>query len=44
MEGDAKNTIAAYREAGVHRLIHILQNPPPNTWEKQVDDIAHAWL
>jgi probable F420-dependent oxidoreductase len=44
MEGDAKNTIAAYREVGVQRLIHILQDPSPKAWEKQVDDIAQAWL
>ena len=44
MEGDAKNTIAAYREVGVHRLIHILQDPSPAVWQKQVDDLAHVWL
>jgi probable F420-dependent oxidoreductase len=44
MEGDAKQTVAAYREAGAHRLIHILQEPAPKVWEKQVDEIAKAWL
>jgi probable F420-dependent oxidoreductase len=44
IEGDAKNTIAAYREAGAHRLIQILMDPAPSSWEKQVEDLAKAWL
>ncbi|MGA2409570.1 MAG: LLM class F420-dependent oxidoreductase [Candidatus Binataceae bacterium] len=43
-EGNPKQTIAAYREAGAHRLIHILQVPSLDSWEKQLDDLAQAWL
>jgi hypothetical protein len=33
-----------YQEAGAHRLIFLIQSPQPTTWEKELTDLAKAWI
>jgi hypothetical protein len=33
-----------YQEAGAHQFIFILDSPAPDTWERQLSDLATAWL
>jgi probable F420-dependent oxidoreductase len=44
VDGDPRRTREQYREAGAHRLIFILQSPEPKKWEKQLTDLAKAWV
>jgi probable F420-dependent oxidoreductase len=43
-EGDPKRLLKEYREAGAHRLIFILNEPAPSVWERQLSDLAKAWI
>jgi probable F420-dependent oxidoreductase len=42
--GDPKRLREQYREAGAHRLIFLVDSPAPDTCEKQLNDLASAWL
>jgi probable F420-dependent oxidoreductase len=43
-EGDPKRLLNEYRDAGAHRLIFILNEPAPAVWERQLNDLAKAWI
>jgi len=42
--GDVKRTIAAYEEAGVHRLILFPEKLGPSEYERDLDTMAKAWV
>jgi probable F420-dependent oxidoreductase len=42
--GDTRRIREQYREAGAHRLVFLVDSPQPKTWEKQLDDLAKAWI
>jgi probable F420-dependent oxidoreductase len=42
--GDPKRLREQYREAGAHRLVFLIDSPAPSTCEKQLNDLASAWL
>jgi hypothetical protein len=44
VDGDPRRVRERYQEAGVHRLIFLVQSPQPNTWEKELTDLAKAWV
>jgi probable F420-dependent oxidoreductase len=44
VNGDPRRLREQYREVGAHRLIFILDSPTPDTWEKQLQDLARAWI
>jgi len=44
MQGDAKRTIANYREVGVHRLILFPQKLGPNEYERELETMAKEWV
>ncbi len=43
-DGDPKRIREQYREVGAHRLIFILNEPAPTVWERQLSDLAKAWI
>jgi hypothetical protein len=44
VEGEPRRVSEQYREAGAHRLIFILDSPTPDRWERQLTDLAKAWV
>jgi probable F420-dependent oxidoreductase len=42
--GDVKRTIAAYEEAGAHRLILFPEKLGPSEYQRDLDTIAKAWV
>jgi len=44
VEGDTKGTREAYRKAGAHRLVLIIDNPRRESYERQLGDLAQAWI
>jgi probable F420-dependent oxidoreductase len=44
VEGEPRRVREQYREAGAHRLIFILDSPTPDRWERQLTDLAKAWV
>lgn len=44
VDGEPRRVREQYREAGAHRLIFVLDSPRPETWEKQLTDLAKAWI
>ncbi|HEX3409801.1 MAG TPA: LLM class F420-dependent oxidoreductase [Candidatus Binataceae bacterium] len=42
--GDPKRTIAAYQEAGAHRLILFPEKLGPNEYQRDLETIAKAWV
>ncbi len=42
--GDVKRTIAAYAEAGAHRLILFPEKLAPNEYERELETMAKAWV
>jgi probable F420-dependent oxidoreductase len=44
VNGDPKRARAQYREAGAHRLVFLVDSPQPDTYRKQLEDLARAWL
>jgi probable F420-dependent oxidoreductase len=42
--GDPKRTIAAYEEAGVHRLILFPEKLGPNDYRRALETMAKAWV
>ncbi|MGH8012437.1 MAG: LLM class F420-dependent oxidoreductase [Candidatus Binataceae bacterium] len=44
VNGDPKRVLADYREAGAHRLIFIAQNPMPNSYDKELEDLARQFV
>jgi probable F420-dependent oxidoreductase len=43
-DGDPKRVRENYREAGAHRLIFLNDAPMPTTCERQLEDLARAWI
>jgi hypothetical protein len=43
-DGDPKRIREQYREAGVHRLVFVNDSPMPATCERQLEDLAKAWI
>jgi len=43
-QGDAKRTIANYREVGAHRLIVFPENLAPNNYQHELDALAREWV
>jgi Luciferase-like monooxygenase len=43
-DGDPKRVREHYREAGVHRLVFINDSPMPATCERQLEELAKAWI
>jgi hypothetical protein len=44
VEGEPRRVREQYQEAGAHQLIFILDSPGPDTWERQLTDLAKTWL
>ena len=44
VNGDPKRAREQYREAGAHRLVFLVDSPQPDTYRKQLEDLARAWL
>jgi probable F420-dependent oxidoreductase len=44
VDGDPKKVLADYREAGAHRLIFIAQDPRPETYERELQELAHKFV
>jgi len=44
VDGEPKRVREQYREAGAHRLIFVLDSPAPDKWERQLTDLAKAWI
>jgi probable F420-dependent oxidoreductase len=44
VDGDPKRVSAQYREAGAHRLVFINDAPKPATCERQLEELAKAWI
>jgi probable F420-dependent oxidoreductase len=44
VEGEPRRVRERYREAGAHRLVFVLDAPSPQTWERQLTDLARAWI
>ncbi len=44
VDGEPKRIREQYREVGAHRLIFILNEPAPAVWERQLSDLAKAWI
>jgi probable F420-dependent oxidoreductase len=42
--GDVKRTVAAYEEAGTHRLILLPEKLGPNEYERELETLANAWI
>jgi probable F420-dependent oxidoreductase len=44
VKSDPKKLREQYRETGVHRLVFLLDAPLPGTYEKQLENLAKAWV
>jgi len=44
VDGEPKRVCDRYHEAGAHHLIFLIDSPTPDTWERQLTDLAKAWL
>jgi probable F420-dependent oxidoreductase len=44
IKGEPKRVRDEYAKAGAHRLIFILDSPAPNTYEKQLEELARGWV
>jgi alkanesulfonate monooxygenase SsuD/methylene tetrahydromethanopterin reductase-like flavin-dependent oxidoreductase (luciferase family) len=44
VNGEPKRVRERYREAGAHRLIFLLDSPTPQVYERQLEDLAKAWI
>src|SRR5271163_879465 len=44
VDGEPRQVREQYQEAGAHRLIFILDSPTPDRWERQLTDLAKAWI
>jgi probable F420-dependent oxidoreductase len=44
VSGDPKRVRDQYREAGAHRLVFLVDSPKPDTCQKQLEDLARAWV
>lgn len=44
VERDPKRLRDQYCEAGAHRLIFVMNEPTPSTWERQLSEIAQAGI
>jgi len=44
VDGDPRGVRERYREAGAHRLIFAVDAPNRDTWERQLNDLAAAWI
>jgi hypothetical protein len=44
VSGEPSQVSEQYQEAGAHQLIFILDSPAPDTWERQLTDLAQKWL
>jgi probable F420-dependent oxidoreductase len=42
--GDPKRVREHYREAGAHRLVFLNDSPMPATCERQLEELAKAWI
>jgi probable F420-dependent oxidoreductase len=42
-DGDPRRIRERYREAGAHRLVFILDQPAPASFERQLTELAKAW-
>lgn len=43
-DSEPRQVCERYRQAGAHELIFILEAPKPDTWERQLTDLAKAWI
>jgi probable F420-dependent oxidoreductase len=44
IDGETRRVRERYREAGAHRLIFLLDSPQPESWERQLTELANAWV
>jgi hypothetical protein len=44
VDGEPRRVRGQYQEAGAHQLIFILDSPAPDTWERQLTELAKTWL
>jgi len=44
VSGDPKRVRDQYREAGAHRLVFLVDSPKPDTCQKQLEELARAWV
>jgi hypothetical protein len=44
VDGEPRRVREQYHEAGAHQLIFILDSLAPDTWERQLTDLAKTWL
>jgi probable F420-dependent oxidoreductase len=43
-DGDPKSVREHYREAGAHRLVFLCESPMPATCERELEELAKAWI
>src|SRR5712691_11009385 len=43
-DGDPQRVLEQYREAGAHRLVFLNDSPMPATCERQLEELAKAWI
>jgi alkanesulfonate monooxygenase SsuD/methylene tetrahydromethanopterin reductase-like flavin-dependent oxidoreductase (luciferase family) len=43
-DGDPKRIRQQYHEAGAHRLVFLNDSPMPATCERQLEELAKAWI
>ena len=44
VDGEPKRVIEQYAEAGANQLIFLIDSPAPDSWERQLTDLAKAWV
>ncbi len=44
LDGEPRRVKENYREAGADRLIFLLDSPEPHNWERQLNELASAWI
>jgi probable F420-dependent oxidoreductase len=44
VNGEPSQVRKQYQEAGAHQLIFIIDSPSPDTWERQLTDLAKKWV
>jgi probable F420-dependent oxidoreductase len=44
VEDEPRRVREQYQEAGAHRLVFALDAPSPDSWERQLTDLAQAWI
>jgi len=44
ISGEPRRVREQYQQAGAHQLIFVIDSPAPHTWERQLTDLAQAWV